>query len=95
MTRTTQDLKVPQRRWGGGGSSRPSPAFLALVGVITVVTLVPLGYVVSIGLQVGWDTLAPLIFRPKVGELLVNTVLLVVIATPLCVVLGVGGGRFV
>jgi iron(III) transport system permease protein len=95
MTRTTQDLKVPQRRWGGGGSSRPSPAFLALVGVITVVTLVPLGYVVSIGLQVGWDTLAPLIFRPKVGELLVNTVLLVVIATPLCVVLGVGGAWLV
>ena len=54
-----------------------------------------LGYVVSIGMQVGWATLAPLIFRPKVGELLVNTVLLVVIATPLCVVLGVGGAWLV
>jgi iron(III) transport system permease protein len=95
MTRTPRDPQGPaSRRWRSAGS-RPNAGFLALVIVITLVTLVPIGYVVSVGLQVGWGTLAPLIFRPKVGELLVNTVLLVVIATPLCVVLGVGGAWLV
>ena len=65
MTRLARETETPQRRWGGSSGSRPSPAFLVLVGVITVVTLVPLGYVVSIGMQVGWATLAPLIFRPS------------------------------
>jgi iron(III) transport system permease protein len=43
----------------------------------------------------GWDTAAALIFRPRVGELLLNTVLLIVITVPLCLVLGVGGAWLV
>lgn len=77
-------------RRGVGAGSRPS-AFLVVVTVaIAVVTLVPVGFVVVTMLQTGWDVLGPLIFRPKVGELLANTVLLVVIGVPLCVALGVG-----
>lgn len=57
--------------------------------------LVPVGFVVSIGFEVGWSTLAPLIFRPKVLELLTNTLLLVLIGVPSCVVLGVGGAWLV
>jgi len=34
-----------------------------------------------------------LIFRPRVGELLLNTVLLTVVTVPLCLVLGVGGAN--
>ncbi|MGV8921708.1 MAG: ABC transporter permease [Pseudomonas sp.] len=50
----------------------------------------PIGFVVGISIQTGWHTIVELVFRPKVGELLINTVLLVVLTIPLCVVLGVG-----
>ncbi|RFA13257.1 iron ABC transporter permease [Subtercola boreus] len=76
------------------GRRRPS-LLLVVVAVLAVVMLLPVGYVVAIGFQVGWPTLAPLVFRPKVGELLVNTVLLVVLGVPVTVVLGVGGAWLV
>lgn len=57
--------------------------------------LVPIAYVVVAAISMGWAELAALVFRPKVGELLVNTVLLVVIGVPLTVVLGVGGAWLV
>ena len=40
----------------------------------------------------GWR---PLLLRPKVGELLVNTVLLVFLGVPLCVTVGVGSAWLV
>lgn len=43
----------------------------------------------------GWAELSALVFRPRVGELLVNTVLLVVIGVPSAVVLGVGAAWLV
>ena len=76
------------------GRLRPS-LLLAVVMVLAVVMLLPVCYAVAIGFQVGWPTLAPLILRPKVGELLVNTVLLVVLGVPVTVVLGVGGAWLV
>jgi iron(III) transport system permease protein len=57
--------------------------------------LVPVGFVVFVGFDIGWSTLAPLVFRPKVAELLSNTILLVVIGVPLCAALGVGGAWLV
>ncbi|RFA06525.1 iron ABC transporter permease [Subtercola boreus] len=72
-----------------------SPLLVVVVVVLAAVMLLPVGYVVAIGFQVGWPTLAPLVFRPKVGELLVNTVLLVVLGVPVTVVLGVGGAWLV
>ncbi|MFE6967617.1 ABC transporter permease [Agromyces sp. NPDC057679] len=57
--------------------------------------LVPIGYVVQAAFAMGWDELSALVFRPKVGELLVNTVLLVVIGVPASVVLGVGAAWLV
>ena len=36
-----------------------------------------------------------LVLRPRVGELLLNTVLLVVVSVPLCLALGVGGAWLV
>ncbi|MBG6214479.1 iron(III) transport system permease protein [Cryobacterium sp. CAN_C3] len=65
------------------------------MSIIAVAMLVPVGFVVSVGFDVGWSTLAPLIFRPKVLELLTNTLLLVLIGVPICVVLGVGGAWLV
>ena len=75
--------------------SRPSGALIVLVCVLAAVLLVPVGYVASVVVEVGWATLGPLIFRPRVGELLVNSVLLVVLGVPLCVTLGVGGAWLV
>ncbi|PZF80070.1 ABC transporter permease [Jiangella anatolica] len=76
-------------------SSPPSIALIVVAAVLAAVLLVPLGYVVSVVADVGWGTLEPLIFRPRVGELLVNTVLLVVLGVPLTVLLGVGGAWLV
>ena len=40
--------------------------------------------------SVGWTRAYELVVRPRVGELLFNTVALVVVTVPLCVVIGVG-----
>ncbi len=45
--------------------------------------------------NVGWDTIATLVFRPRVGELLFNTLSPVLITVPLCVLIGVGGAWLV
>ena len=63
--------------------------------VLAVGMLIPVGYVVATVLEIGWDALAPLIFRPRVGELLTNTVLLLVLGVPATIVLGVGGAWLV
>lgn len=54
--------------------------------------LVPLGFVVWITIQTGWSASIDLLVRPRVGELLLNTVLLIGIAVPLAVALGVALG---
>nr|WP_254455069.1 iron ABC transporter permease [Paenarthrobacter ureafaciens] len=58
-------------------------------------SLLPLGYVVYMTAATGWDTAVELIFRPRVAELLLNTILLMVITVPACLVLGVGGAWLV
>ncbi len=39
--------------------------------------------------ETGWQTVKALVFRPRVAELLINTLLLVVLTLPICAVLGV------
>ncbi|WP_235825181.1 ABC transporter permease [Agromyces badenianii] len=78
-----------------GDGRTPSATLLALVAVLAVAMLVPVGYVVATAIEIGWAELAPLIFRPRVGELLVNTVLLLVLGVPATIVLGVGGAWLV
>lgn len=63
--------------------------------MLTAGALVPVGYVVLAAIAMGWTELATLVIRPKVGELLVNTALLVVIGVPAAVVLGVGAAWLV
>ena len=83
-----------------GRGKRPRPPFgVSAVAVLAVLialfSLVPLGYVVFMTVATGWETAAALIFRERVGELLLNTVLLTVFTVPLCLVLGVGGAWLV
>ncbi|WP_284974876.1 iron ABC transporter permease [Arthrobacter sp. efr-133-TYG-104] len=66
-----------------------------LAVLIALFSLLPLGYVVYMTVATGWDTAVGLIVRPRVGELLANTVLLTVVTVPLCLVLGVGGAWLV
>jgi len=57
--------------------------------LVTAVALLPLVFIGSMMLQSGLDTVVALVLRPRVGELLVNTALLVLLSVPLCVLLGV------
>ena len=63
--------------------------------IVTVLMLVPVGFSAVVAVQTGWDVLAPLIFRARVGELLLNTVLLVLLGVPLTVLVGVAGAWLV
>ncbi|MEO7753602.1 MAG: iron ABC transporter permease [Terracoccus sp.] len=77
------------------GPPRRVPVLAILAVLIAAFSLMPLAYVVVMTVTTGWDTAVALIFRSKVAELLVNTVLLMVVSVPLCVVLGVGGAWLV
>ncbi|MCQ4119515.1 iron ABC transporter permease [Rhodococcus sp. FXJ9.536] len=63
---------------------------LALAALVVVAaSLIPLGYVIAASIDTGWATSSALLFRPRVRELLGNTVLLVVTTVPICVAVGV------
>jgi iron(III) transport system permease protein len=74
----------------GEAVSRPGPLVSVTVAILVAATCIPLGYVIWGTVSVGWTRAYELVVRPRVGELLVNTVALVFITVPLCVVIGVG-----
>ena len=59
-----------------------------LAVLVSLLSLLPIAFVIGVSWHVGWEQIEALVFRPRVGELLVNTVLLVLITLPLCVLLG-------
>ena len=65
------------------------PLMAGAAVLVALAALLPLGFVLWVTVQTGWETASALIFRPRVGELLVNTVLLVVLTVPLCAALAV------
>ena len=65
----------------------PHPGTMAAALLVACFALVPVGFVVWVLVQAGWETAVSLIFRPRVGELLVSTLLLQVLAVPLCIAL--------
>ncbi|WP_006242117.1 ABC transporter permease [Mycolicibacterium tusciae] len=69
---------------------RPGPLVSATVAILVAATCIPLGYVAWGTVSVGWTRAYELVVRPRVGELLINTVALVFITVPLCVLIGVG-----
>jgi len=71
-------------------TARPGPLISATVAILVAATCIPLGYVVWGTVSVGWMRAYELVVRPRVGELLINTVALVFITVPLCVLIGVG-----
>ena len=69
--------------------------FVGAVALLVVATFVPLGYVAWSVVSTGPAQVWALVARPRVGELLLNTIGLVVVTVPLCVVLGVGAAWLV
>ena len=54
---------------------------------VSAAAILPIAFIVWAAMQTGWSSASTLIFRPRVGELFVNTGLLVVLTIPLCTVL--------
>jgi iron(III) transport system permease protein len=70
---------------------RLPPAGLFWTGLAVVaVVLLPLAFLLLQAAQVGWHTLAPLLFRHLTATLLWNTVRLTVVVTLVCAALGLG-----
>jgi iron(III) transport system permease protein len=75
-----------------GGRGKPlagAPLLFVLALLVSAIALVPIGFIAWIAIQTGWSSVTQLVFRPRVGELLGNTLLLVALTVPLCAVLGV------
>ena len=74
------------------GIRRVLPPNAGLVGgavLVSAVALLPLGFVVWAAVEIGWQQASALIFRGRVGELLVNTLLLELCAVPLAILMAV------
>ena len=65
-------------------------AMLLLAGAVALGALLPLGFIVWIAIETGWQTALALIWRPRVGELLLNTLLLELCTLPPAILLAVG-----
>lgn len=76
-------------------ASRPGPALSGVVALLVAATFIPLGYVAWSVISTGPAKVYDLIARPRVGELLFNTVGLVVVTVPICIVLGIGAAWLV
>lgn len=76
-------------------AARPGHALSVVIAVLVAATFVPLGYVAWSVASIGPSRVYELVARPRVGELLVNTIGLVVATVPICVVLGVGAAWLV
>jgi len=64
-------------------------AMLLLAGGISLCALLPLGFIAWIAIETGWQTALSLIWRPRVGELLANTLLLEFCTLPPAILLAV------
>lgn len=62
---------------------------LLLAAGVSLCALLPLGFIVWIAVESGWQMALSLIWRPRVGELLVNTLLLELCTLPPAILLAV------
>jgi iron(III) transport system permease protein len=67
----------------------PHASLVAVASIVSLLSLVPLGFIIWITIQTGRTEVIALIFRGRVGELLINTVLLETCTIPLCILLAV------
>lgn len=84
----TAEVREPAAPRPASARSRPGPMLRIAVVVLVAATFIPLGYVAWSIVSLGPGPVYALLARPRVGELLINTVGLVVVTVPLCLVLG-------
>ncbi len=65
-----------------------SPVLVVTAILVALLALIPVGFVIYSVIDAGWDRARKLIFRARVGELLLNTGLLVVFTMIGCAVVG-------
>jgi iron(III) transport system permease protein len=82
-------------RWARQGRRRPPATLLVVSALVALLVLAPVGFLLDQTLSTGWDEVQRLLFRPFVGDLLVNTATLVAVGTVACTVLGVAVAWFV
>jgi len=83
-------LSAPPRMAVRVSETRSGPPLVKIAAiVISLFMLLPLGYVVWAAIDTGWSESLALIFRPRVAELTLNTVLLVICTVPICILLSV------
>jgi hypothetical protein len=82
-------LDIGKNRVQEPARRRPALPMVALAVLFSLMALLPLGFIIAIGIETGWETIKALVFRPRVAELLSNTLWLTALAVPLCIVTGV------
>ena len=82
-------LDIGKNRVQEPARRRPALPMVALAVLFSLLALLPLGFIIAIGIETGWETIKALVFRPRVAELLSNTLWLTALAVPLCIVTGV------
>jgi len=81
---------APGDRATAASSRRPPAALVVVAGIGALLVLLPLVYTMLQAMQVGREEAIELLVRPLVGELLANTVCLVLAATVAAAILGTG-----
>jgi iron(III) transport system permease protein len=82
------------RSWRGTAADIPAPVTAAAL-LVAAVTVLPLLVIVVRAADVGWSASAALLWRPRVGELLRNTVVLVALTVSATAVIGIGAAWLV
>jgi iron(III) transport system permease protein len=77
------------------GIKRTPRGLLAAAGLCALLVLMPLAFTIYRATTFGWDDSIELIFRPLVGELLVNTLEITVSATLIAAILGTATAWFI
>ena len=69
---------------------RPPALLLIAAAAVATGTLIPLGYLAGRALERGWPFVVAELLQPRTAALVGRSLLLVVVVTAACVVLGVG-----
>jgi iron(III) transport system permease protein len=80
---------------GAPRSAHPPSRLVVVAGLVALLTSIPLIFVVTYAVTVGWDDASRLLFRPRMAELLSNTGRLTLATVVLCALLGTGAAGLV
>jgi iron(III) transport system permease protein len=82
-------------RWARPGRRRTPATLLLVSAAVALLVLAPVGFLLDQALATGWDEVQRLLLRSFVGNLLLNTTMLVAVGTAASTVLGVAVAWFV